>query len=75
MALLRSGGIIMIYDVYFKPQAPMVIAVEASSPEEAKKLIENDNGDILGRNELVNRFLSSLEFDYGFEVTDVVEID
>lgn len=65
----------MIYDVYFKPQAPMVIAVEASSPEEAKKLIENDEGDILDRKELVNRFLSSLECGDGFEVTDVVEID
>lgn len=65
----------MLYDIYFKPQAPMVIAVEASSPEEARKLIENDNGNILNRTELVNRFLSSLEFDYGFEVTDVVEID
>lgn len=74
MALLQSGGL-MIYDVYFKPQAPMVIAVEASSPEEAKKMIENDEGDILDRKELVNRFLGSLECDYGFKVTDVVEVD
>lgn len=65
----------MIYDVYFKPQAPMVIAVEASSPEEAKKMIENDEGDILDRKELVNRFLGSLECDYSFKVTDVVEVD
>lgn len=65
----------MLYDIYFKPQAPMVIAVEASSPEEARKLIEDDNGDILNRKELVNRFLSSLEYGEGFEVTDVVEVD
>lgn len=65
----------MIYDVYFKPQAPMVIAVEASSPEEAKKMIENDEGDILDRKELVIRFLSSLECGDSLKVTDVVKID
>lgn len=65
----------MLYDVYFKSQTPMVIAVEASSPEEAKRLIENCEGNILDRKELINRFLSSLEYDDGFEVTDVIEIN
>ena len=64
-----------IYDVYFMPVEPMVIAVEADSPEEAADMVQWDDGEILDKNTLVDRFLSSLEWNDEYEITGVYEVD
>ena len=63
-----------IYDVHFHTTYPMCIAVEADSPEEAEDMIKNDDGTILDRDELLNRFSSSLEFNEYYTVSNVEEV-
>lgn len=63
-----------IYDVYFHTTYPMCIAVEANSPEEAESMIKNDEGIILNRDELLNRFASSLEYNEYYIVSNVEEV-
>ena len=63
-----------IYDVHFYTTYPMCIAVEANSPEEAESMIKNDDGIILNRDELLNRFASSLEYNEYYIVSNVEEV-
>lgn len=63
-----------IYDVYFHTTYPMCIAVEADSPEEAERIIREDDGTILDKDELLNRFASSLDFNMYFTVSNVEEV-
>ena len=64
-----------IYDVHFHTTYPMCIAVEADSPEDAEAMIKNDDGTILDRDELLNRFSSSLEFNEYYTVSNVEEVE
>lgn len=61
-------------DVHFHTTYPMCIAVEANSPEEAESMIKNDDGIILNRDELLNRFASSLEYNEYYIVSNVEEV-
>ena len=63
-----------IYDVHFHTTYPMCIAVEANSPEEAESMIKNGDGTILNRDELLNRFASSLEYNEYYTVSNVEEV-
>lgn len=63
-----------IYDVHFNTTYPMCIAVEADSPEEAEKMIREDDGTILDKKELLNRFATSLDFNMYFTVSNVEEV-
>lgn len=64
-----------LYDVCFLPMQPMVICVEAESAEEAKRLIEDDDGTLLDDKEARERFANSLEWNDGWNVTNVEEVD
>lgn len=64
-----------LYDVYFLPTQPMVICVEAESEEEARRIIEEDDGELLDNKEAMIRFCSALEWNEEWNVTDVVEVD
>lgn len=64
-----------LYDVYFLPTQPMVICVEAESEEEARRIIEKDDGTLLDIKEAINRFSSSLEWNEEWNVVDVEEIE
>ena len=64
-----------LYVVYFMPTQPMVICVEATSKEEAKRLIANDDGTLLGRKEVMQRFSNALEWNEEWKVTDVEYLD
>lgn len=64
-----------LYDVYFLPTQPMVICVEAESEEEAIKIVEEDGGELLYYEEVMRRFGNSLEWNEGWNVTEVEEID
>ena len=63
-----------LYDVYFLPTQPMVICVEAESEEEARRIIEEDDGELLDERQVKMRFSSSLEWNEGWNVTNVVEL-
>ena len=64
-----------LYDVYFLPTQPMVICVEAESEEEAKRIVEEDDGELLDNKEAMIRFSSALEWNDEWNVVDVEEID
>ena len=64
-----------LYDVYFLPTQPMVICVEAESEEEARRIIEEDDGELLDNKEAMNRFCSALEWNEEWNVVDVEEVD
>ena len=64
-----------LYDVYFMPTQPMVICVEAESKEEAKRIIEEDDGELLDYEEAMNRFSNALEWNESWKVVDVEELD
>lgn len=64
-----------LYDVYFMPTQPMVICVEAESEEEAERLVAEDDGTLLDREELMRRFSNALEWNEEWEVTNVECVD
>lgn len=64
-----------LYDVYFLPTQPMVICVEAESEEEARRIVEEDDGELLDNKEAMIRFCSSLEWNEEWNVVDVEEVD
>ena len=64
-----------LYDVYFMPTQPMVICVEAESEEEAKRLVAEDDGALIDREEALMRFGNALDWNEEWEVTDVVYLD
>ena len=64
-----------LYDVYFMPTQPMVICVEAESEEEAKRLVAEDDGTLISREEALMRFGNALGWNEEWEVTDIVYLD
>lgn len=64
-----------LYDVYFMPTQPMVICVEAENEEEAKRIIEEDDGELLNRKEALERFSNALEWNEEWKVVDVDELN
>ena len=60
-----------LYDVYFMPTQPMVICVEASSKEEAKRLVAEDDGELLDYKTVMDRFSNALEWNEEWKVTSV----
>ena len=64
-----------LYDVYFMPTQPMVICVEAESEEEARRLVEEDDGTLLDNYEAAQRFESALEWNESWNVVDVEELE
>lgn len=64
-----------LYDVYFLPTQPMVICVKAESEEEARRLVEEDDGILLDNYEAVQRFSSALEWNESWNVVDVEELE
>ena len=64
-----------LYDVYFLPTQSMCICVEAESEEEAMQIVAEDDGTLLDRNEAMTRFSSMLEWNEGWEVVGVEELD
>ena len=64
-----------LYDVYFMPTQPMVICVEATSKEEAKRLVTEDDGELLDYKTVMERFSNALEWNEEWKVTDVEYLD
>ena len=64
-----------LFDVYFLPTQPMVICVEAESEEEAKRLVEEDCGELLDGEEAMMRFSNALEWNESWNVVGVDELD
>lgn len=64
-----------VYDVYFNTTYPMCISIMANSAEEAERIIKEDDGTILDKNELLNRFLSSLEYNEYYIVSNVEKVE
>lgn len=64
-----------LYDVYFMPTQPMIICVEATSKEEAKRLVVEDDGELLDRATAIERFSNALERNEEWKVTDVEYLD
>lgn len=64
-----------LYDVYFMPTQPVVICVEAESKEEAMRIVEEDDGELLDNEEAIRRFSNALEWNESWEVVDVEELD
>ena len=60
-----------LYDVYFMPTQPMVICVEAESEEEAERLVAEDDGTLLDREEVMRRFSNALEWNEEWKVIGV----
>lgn len=58
------------YDVYFKLKSPMIMAVSATSGEQAKLTALRQLCD-MPREELCDRFLSAVEIDPDFEIDSV----
>ena len=51
-----------LYDVYFKPTFPMIACIEAESEEEAERMVRENDGTLFTTEDLINKFLSSLEW-------------
>lgn len=64
-----------LYDVYFLPTQPMVICVEAESEEEARRLVEEDCGELLDGEEVMMRFSNALEWNESWNVVGVDELE
>lgn len=64
-----------LYDVYFKPTFPMIACIEAESEEEAERMVKEDDGTLFTTEDLVNKFLSSLEWNEYFAVDRVEKVD
>lgn len=64
-----------LYDVYFKPTFPMIICVEAENEEEAEAIIKEDDGTILDKETLINKFIDSLDWNEYFTVDRVEKVD
>lgn len=64
-----------LYDVYFLPTQPMVICVEAESEEEARRLVEEDCGELLDGEEAMMRFSNALEWNESWNVVGVDELE
>lgn len=64
-----------LYDVYFMPTQPMVICVEATSKEEAKRLVAEDDGELLDYKTVMERFSNALEWNEEWKVTGVDYLD
>ena len=58
-----------IYDVYFKPMAEAIIAVEAENEDEAEMEFHN-----IDKRELLERISDAIDF-FGIEVVKVEEVD
>lgn len=63
-----------LYDVYFMPTQPMIICVEADSEEEAKRIVAEDDGELLDREEAMQRFGNALEWNEEWNVVGVEEL-
>lgn len=64
-----------LYDVYFMPTQPMIICVEADSEEEAIRIVAEDDGTLLDREEAMQRFGSALEWNESWNVVGVEELE
>lgn len=64
-----------LYDVYFKPTFPMIACIEAESEEEAERMVRENDGTLFTTEDLINKFLSSLEWNEQFTVDRVEKIE
>ncbi len=58
------------YDINYRLKTTSLFTVEAKDEEDAKK-VALEELDVMSKNELIERFLSALDFDPTFEITDV----
>lgn len=58
-----------IYDVYFKPMAEAIIAIEAENEDDATNQLFN-----MSNRELLSRISDAIDF-FGIEVVGVTEVD
>ena len=58
------------YDINYRLKTTSLFTVEAKDEEDAKR-VALEELDVMSKNELIERFLSALDFDPTFEITDV----